>query len=76
MNQWHIWCQIKPGAFEYLGQAEGESFENACHHLAESNPAFRADFEPTRMTFNGNPLVPLDRRIDGARVQFGSADEG
>lgn len=75
MSHWHIWAEIRPGAFEYLGRADGETFEDACRRHAQASRDFRQDFEPEKMTFNGHPLVPLDRRIDGVRVQFGAAGD-
>lgn len=70
--KWRIWSRLGPQAYEYLGQADGETFAEACQALAEARPDFRADFEPRAMTHNGNELVPLDRRIDGQEVQFGA----
>lgn len=75
MSQWHIWAQIPQGGFQYLGQAQGDCFEEACQRLAETNASFRENFHPAKMTFNGNPLIPLDRRIDGLCVQFGSTQD-
>lgn len=71
MAHWHIWAQVGLGAFEFLGEADGDDFEEACWNLASANREFRAEFDGKSMTFNGNSLVPLDRRIDGAKVQFG-----
>jgi hypothetical protein len=71
MVVWRIWSRIAHQAYEYLGEAEGETFEEACHAFAKAHPTFGADFEPVRMTHNGNELLPLDGRVDGQRVQFG-----
>ncbi len=61
------------GAFDYLGDAEGESFHDACCNMAGRDPAFAADFDPKAMTLQGFPLIPLDGRIEGRRVQLGKA---
>lgn len=73
--KWRIWSRVGEDAYEYLGEAEGETFKDACRALAEANPVFGADFEPVRMTHNGNELLALDRRVDGQRVQFGSPED-
>lgn len=70
--RWRIWSRIGHQAYQYHGEAEGETFTQACHAFAAANPAFAADFEPAHMTHNGNELLPLDRRIDGQKVQFGA----
>ena len=71
MATWRIWSGIAYGAFEFLGEAEGETFADACQAYAASHPAFAAEFNTRRLTFQGFPLVPLDRRIDGEKVCFG-----
>jgi len=76
MTVWKIWSAVGFGAFEYLGEAEGETFQAASRRLAAENPNFREAFDPHRMTFQGCPLVPLDRRIDGTSIQFGNVRDG
>ena len=72
---WRIWTSLGYGAFEYLGDAEGDTFTDACRAKAAADPAFAAEFDPIAMTLQGFPLVPLDSRIEGRRVQLGRAKE-
>ena len=72
-NTWRIWTNVDFGAFEYLGEAEGDTFTDACHAMAAADPAFAAEFDPLAMTLLGAPLIPLDSRLQGRRLQFGAA---
>jgi len=73
---WRVWTSVGYGAFEYVGEAPGDTFQDACRVMADANAAFAADFDPVAMTYQGCPLIPLDSRIEGRRVQFGGARDG
>lgn len=71
LQHWRIWSFVGHGAYEFHGEGAGENFEEACRDLAARNAGFASAFDPDAMTVRGNPLIPLDRRIDGVRVQIG-----
>ncbi|PSC05375.1 hypothetical protein SLNSH_09260 [Alsobacter soli] len=67
---WRIWTAVGADAYEFIGEATGDSFAAACASFAERNPAFAKDFDPHALRYQGFALVPLERRIDGQAVQF------
>ncbi len=70
---WRVWSRVGYGAFEYLGDAAGESFKQACESLANTNPDFARDFDPPNETLQDCPLVPLERRVDGRQFADGES---
>ena len=72
-QHWRIWISVGYGAVEYVGEAIGDTFAEACRHRAESDPGFAREFNPRSLSLRGCPLVPLDRRIDGPSIRLGDA---
>jgi len=52
----------------YWGQAEGETFTEACQQLARINPAFAEYFDAERLTHWGCRLFPTEAE---ARQTYG-----
>lgn len=59
MRKWQVAAELAPHAYEWLGEAEGFSFEAACRMLAERSSQFGTCYDPDRATFMGKRLVSL-----------------
>ena len=76
MTQWRIWIEVAENAHAYLGEAEAETFAEACLAYVAAHAEHQDDFDITTMTLRGCRLVALDRRRDGVGHIFATKGSG
>lgn len=62
---WRIAIELAPGALQYLGEAKGRSFHEACLALAADRPDLNLVFENGEAFLDGQQLVSVNQQGHG-----------